>query len=190
MTQITAVIVHGTGGFPERNWFPWLKSELIARGIEASVPKFPTPEGQSLSSWRDTFASEVGVVTADTILIGHSIGAAFVLNLLNKSDTPVKAVFLVAGFIGSLGQPQFDTLNESFLHEEFDWEKIRKNSGKFFVYAGDNDPYVESEKGIELAKLLKTDLIVIPNGGHLNQDSGFKEFPKLLEDLERENLCN
>ena len=185
MGNLSAVIIHGTGGYPERNWFPWLKTRLIARGIEATVPKFRTPEGQSLSSWRDTFASEVGVVTSETILVGHSIGAAFVLNLLNKADTPAKAVFLVAGFIGSLGQPQFDTLNESFFREEFDWDKIRKNSGKLFLYAGENDPYVKSEKGIELAKLLKTDLIVIPNGGHLNQDAGFKEFPGLLEDLDR-----
>lgn len=188
MEQMRAVIVHGTGGYPERNWFPWLKTELTARRIKTTVPKFPTPEGQSLSSWRETFVNEVGGVTSDTILVGHSIGAAFVLNLLNKSDSPAKAVFFVAGFIGSLGQPQFDSLNESFFSEEFDWERIRKNSGKLFVYAGDNDPYVKSEKGIELAKLLKTELIVIPNGGHLNQDAGFKEFPRLLEDLESEIL--
>lgn len=29
------------------------------------------------------------------------------------------------------------------------------------------------------------ELIVIPNGGHLNQDSGFTSFPRLLLDLDR-----
>ena len=184
MKNHKAAIIHGTGGHPERNWFPWLKEELVNRNIETIVPKFPTPEGQSLTSWRETFLNEVGPISPDLILFGHSIGAAFVLNLLHRSDTPAKAVFLVAGFLGKLDKPEFDTLNESFFAEEFDWEKIRNNAKKIFIYAGDNDPYVPLEKGSELAKCLKAELVIIPNGGHLNQDSGFKEFPRLIEDLE------
>lgn len=51
----TAFIIHGVGGHPEENWFPWLKKELEKIGYRVFVPKFPTPEGQTLTNWLKTF---------------------------------------------------------------------------------------------------------------------------------------
>lgn len=48
---MNAFIFHGAGGHPEENWFPWLKRELEAKGLEVFVPKFPTPEGEGLEAW-------------------------------------------------------------------------------------------------------------------------------------------
>ncbi len=184
MTQsTTALIVHGTGGSPAIHWFPWLKGELERRGIPTAIPQFPTTEGQSLDAWRKTFAAEIGALSAGHLLFGHSIGAGFVLNLLNRAASPVRGTFLVAGFLGAIGNPDYDPLNATFFSEELDWPTIRRNAGTCFVYAGDNDPYVALDKGVELAERLETELIVIPNGGHLNSHSGFTEFPRLLEDL-------
>ena len=39
----TAIIIHGTEGYPEENWFPWLKSELEIIGYQTFVPQFPSP---------------------------------------------------------------------------------------------------------------------------------------------------
>ena len=36
-------IFHGTEGYPEENWFPWLKEKLEAKGYKVFVPQFPTP---------------------------------------------------------------------------------------------------------------------------------------------------
>jgi predicted alpha/beta hydrolase family esterase len=41
-------IIHGSYGNPDENWFPWLKKELEQEGHKVFVPKFPTPEDQSL----------------------------------------------------------------------------------------------------------------------------------------------
>lgn len=90
-------ILHGTKGTPEANWFPWLASKLENLGHEVIVPRFPTPENQSLIVWRDVFVQSFGQLTKDTILIGHSIGAVFSLRLLEMSTCQIAATLLVAG---------------------------------------------------------------------------------------------
>ena len=45
------IIIHGTNGHPEKNWFPWLKNELDKLGHTVYIPQFPTPDGQNLANW-------------------------------------------------------------------------------------------------------------------------------------------
>ncbi|MBI4406684.1 serine hydrolase family protein [Candidatus Micrarchaeota archaeon] len=181
-------IIHCTGGSPKSNWFPWLKSELEKLGHEVFVPTFPTPEGQSLSNWMDVFEVYTNKVDKNSILVGHSIGPAFLLNVLEKANVTVKACFFVSGFIGSLGLPQYDGINYTFTEKNFNWDKIRSNCKKFYIFHGDNDPLVPLSKANELAEKLNAELVVIKNGGHLNQGSGFLQFPQLLKEIKRELL--
>lgn len=67
-----AFIFHGTAGSPEGNWFPWAKRELEALGIPTTVPRFPTPEGESLEAWLEIVAEQKEKIGPDTLLIGHS----------------------------------------------------------------------------------------------------------------------
>jgi hypothetical protein len=179
-----AVIVHGSYGSPDENWFPWLASELRKIDCRVVVPKLPTPEGQSLQRWRDAFAVGVGPLNSDTILIGHSLGAGFILNLLEDSPTPVRGTFLVSGFLDKLGLDAFDRINESFVCRTFAWDHIRGNAGVVHVYNSDDDPYVPLEKGRELAKHFNIELTVLHNAGHVNAKAGFTTFPQLLKDIE------
>ena len=179
------IIAHGTGGSPSINWFPWLSQELHTLGQTVITPKFPTPEGQSLESWLKTFEASFGFsnINDDCIVIGHSIGAAFVLRLLEQTKTPVKASFLVASFIQELGLPEYDILNKSFIAGSFDWETIKEHSHNFFVYHADNDPYVPLNCGQTVASALNIPLTLIPNGGHLNAESGYTQFPEILSSI-------
>ncbi len=177
------VIIHGSSGNPEENWFPWLATEVKKLGHDAIVPRFPTPEGQNLVNWSATFKQQVGTVSETMIMVGHSLAPGFILNLLEKSDVAVKGTFLVSGFLGTLGLDAFDPINESFVCGDFDWERIRRTAGEVHVYNSNNDPYVPLEKGNELAEHLGVELTVIEHGGHINADAGFRSFPRLLEDL-------
>jgi predicted alpha/beta hydrolase family esterase len=178
-----AVIVHGTYGRPSGNWFGWLKNELVSRGYEVTSPRFPTPEGQSLDSWLAVWRDEVDGAKLDerTLLFGHSLGVAFVLSVLElEIPQPVAGAFLVAGFTGKLGLPDFDPINESFVCRQFDWARIKKNAHAFYVVSSDNDQYVPLERGQLIAAELGVPLAVVPGGGHLNAASGHTTFPLLL----------
>lgn len=177
------IIIHGTGGSPERNWFPWLAAELRKRGHTAKVPRMPTPQGQSLEGWFTAFAEVVGDCTSDTVLIGHSLGAAFILRLLERLSTPIRGSLFVAGFLGELGLPEFDTLNASFVRSPFRWGEIRRNRGFARVYHGDDDPYVPLSQAQELSREIGAALVQIPGGRHLNAEGGYTKFELLLNDL-------
>lgn len=176
------IIIHGVYSNPEENWFPWLKGKLEVMGYEAIVPKFPTPLDQSLDSWTRVFSQYENKINEETVLVGHSLGAAFILNYLEKTGKKIKAAILVAGFHKLLGS-QYDELNKTFVGKEFNWDKIKSNCGKFFIFASDNDEYIQSEIGEELAKNLNAQFNLIHGGGHLNKKAGYGEFPLLLEKI-------
>jgi predicted alpha/beta hydrolase family esterase len=177
------VIIHGTGGKPDGNWFPWLRTELAAQGYEAIAPTFPTIEGQTLENWRKAFHEQVGPVSANLILIGHSIGAGFILNLLETASQPVLGSFFVAGFIGKIGLPEYDALNASFVCRNFNWQAIRKNLGYACILHSDKDLYVDISKAEELSQQLQVPVTLVPGAGHFNYESGYYTFPLLLEQL-------
>ena len=157
MTNI--IVIHGSYGNPNENWFPWLKSELEKLKCDVFVPKFPTPENQSLESWRNVFEEYRQHINENTILIGHSLGPAFLLDLLESLDKPVKSAFFISGFLGLLGSSDFDKINKTFTDRNFNWEKIKQNCKKFYIYHSDNDPYVPIKKATELAEKLDSAVI-------------------------------
>jgi uncharacterized protein len=177
------VIIHGSYGNPGENWFPWLSEEIVKLGHAALVPEFPTPDAQSLDTWKSAFKEQVGELTRDMILVGHSLGPGFILSLLEDSTSSITGTFLVSGFLGELGNDDFDSINKTFVCREFDWDRIKQNAGEVYLYNSDNDPYVPLSKGEELSKKFGVPLTIIKNGGHINASAGFQSFPKLLEDI-------
>jgi predicted alpha/beta hydrolase family esterase len=181
--EVTVVIVHGTYGHPGENWFPWLARTARAAGRRVYVPRLPTPANQSLASWQAAFAEQVGALSKNVILVGHSLGVAFVLRLIEAGGNSVCGAALVSGFVGPLGIERFDRLNASFFARGFDWLAIRSRIDWCRLYHGDDDPYVPLSRGIEVAKALAAEMTVVPSGGHLNHAAGFDRFDVLWSDL-------
>ena len=184
MTSI--FIFHGTGGYPEENWFPWLKQELEKLDCNAIVPKFPTPENQSLESWLKILNNSKQFFTEDTILVGHSLGGAFLLRVIERSNVNFKAAFIVAAPIGISPIKNYESDRLFLGNFEFDWKKIKSHCRKFFVFYSDNDSYVSLGNGEKLAKHLNAGLTFIPNSGHFNKSAGYTKFDLLLEKIKKE----
>jgi uncharacterized protein len=178
MTNI--FIFHGTEGYPEENWFPWIKEQLPDHNV--IIPQFPTPENQTLDAWFEVFNKCKEHFTEDTILIGHSLGGSFLLRVLEQSKIKIKAAFTISAPIGVLPIRNYET-DELFIKNPFNWEKIKSNCKNFFVFHSDNDPYVCLGNGKEIANRLGIELTMIPNSGHFNTPAGYSKFPQLLEKI-------
>lgn len=99
----TVFIFHGSYGSPEENWIPWLKKELERIGVKVYVPKFPTPKNQSFTNWLKVFEKYEKYLDCNSIVVGHSLGVAFLFSILEKIKTPICSAFLVSGFVDLLG---------------------------------------------------------------------------------------
>lgn len=183
MSNIKAVIIHGAFRNPTTDWFPWLKTELEKLNIETFAPVFPTPDNQSLDNWLKVFDSYYNKLDHNCILIGHSIGAGFILNILERIKTPIKAVFLVSAFDKLLNNPIVDDINKTFVDKEFDWDKIKNNSKSIYMLSGTEDKYITMDIFQNLASKLNANHTIIEKGGHLNATSGYTEFPLLLDKI-------
>lgn len=175
-------IFYGVEGSPNENWFPWLRDELEKLSdFRVFIPEFPTPEGQNLENWMQTMGKYKDFLNEDAILIGHSLGGLFALSILEKHV--VKAGIFVASFPGLPGN-KFDDGMMTFA-QDFDWQKIRLNAEKFFVFHGDDNPYVKIEVGEKLARNLGVDVTLVKGAGHFNGSAGYTEFPLLLSVLRK-----
>jgi predicted alpha/beta hydrolase family esterase len=173
-------IFHGVGGFPEENWFPWLKNKLESLGHRVFVPQFPTPENQSLESWLKVLEQYDNYLTNDAILIGHSLGAPFALNVIEQK--PVKAAFLVSGFVGK-AENEFDKGMKTFAQRDFNWTQIKSNCKFFKIYHADNDPYLSLDKAERISKNLGVEITIVKGAGHFNSSSGYNTFDLLFEEI-------
>lgn len=177
-------IFHGTEGYPEENWFPWIKAELEKLGCKIFVPQFPSPPvvPAKISEWFDVLKSYEQYINEDTILIGHSLGGIFTLRILEKLNHSVRAAVFVGTPIGVRPILNYDR-DSSFSGFEFDWNNIKTKAKNFIVFQSDTDPYVGLANGEELAKDLGVKLTFVPNAGHFNKKAGYTSFEDLLKKI-------
>lgn len=199
MSEPVVVLIHGTEGTPQSNWLPWLAGELTSRNIKTIRPALPTPDGQTLANWRKEYhrtmdeastARDNPISPAQTILVGHSIGAPFVLRLAEEvglgNPMPYRAVIGVCPFAEQLGLEQFDPLNQSFVTPAWDWNAVCNGAREFLFLASSDDPFVSLSHARNVQEAVGCGTLeVVEKGGHLTSDSGFKEFPALLEKILR-----
>lgn len=180
-----AIILHGTDGSPEINWFPWLSKELSLRGYQVWCPLLPDNHTPNRATYND-FLFDAGWDFTNNLVVGHSSGAVSVLNLLMDPRCPkIAQAILVGAWAGGLPNgydtdtKQFDKL---FPTDGFDFELIKHKVNKLDFVHGDDDPYCPLEQAVYLSTQLGASLTVINEGHHLG--SKFSELPKLLELLE------
>jgi len=202
------LIMHGSFGSPEENWFRWLESQLLAKGHKVILKPFPVDDWnqleahgkenldsfvpkQNLSAWEHVFKDNILTLvnSEPTYFIGHSLAPIFMLHMLQKYDFKLAGAIFVAPFFDIPDRPaiwQFYPVNKTFYSYDFDFAKIKSQiTGKSYVIYGDNDQYVPATEPPLFAQKLGSKTIVVPGGKHCG--SNFKEFPLVFE-LSQKNL--
>jgi predicted alpha/beta hydrolase family esterase len=182
-----AIIIHGTGNDWTGNWIPWVKAQLEKRGYTVYAPSLPDSDFPNAQKWiqfiKDNLPFEID---ADTILVGHSAGAALIPQLLQElpNGTKIKKAILVSGFHTDLG---WDKLKD-IQNIDVDYDKVKHMASEFTLIYSDNDPYVPTNEAEWLAEKLSGKLKMIKGQGHFNLEASpkYKEFPKLLATILRE----
>ncbi len=182
-----AIILHGTDGKPDSNWFMWLKSLLESQGYEVQIPHLPNNHTPNMLVYNDLILNS-GWDLTDGIVVGHSSGAVSVLNLLMDDRCPViKAACMVgvwAHMTGTdLATEQFKDL---FSPQGFDFSKIKPKAKHFLYVHGSDDPYCPIEQAKWLADQTGGDFVTVQGGKHLGANRS--ELPELQTLLQKKGL--
>lgn len=195
------LIMHGSYGSPEENWFRWLERKLILDGHTVILEQFPCdnwdeinaigPEkisaytpNESLNSWEAFFVANIlqKIQKTPTVFVGHSIAPIFMLHMLQKFDFHLERAIFVSPFFDIPDRPeiwQFFPVNKTFYSYQFNFEKIKKQIGTSFVIYGDDDPYVPPSEPPLFAEKLHGKIHIVQGGKHCG--SNFKEFPLVYD---------
>ena len=175
------IIIHGSFGSKDGNWFPWLKKELESRNQIVDVPQMPIGVGnQNFNNWAKVLDNLD--INENTTIIAHSIAPVFVCKYLIEKKIRVKKLIFVCGFNNYLGiDPEYDSVNEPMFVDKL--EEVKKYCNNIICFYSDNDPYVKFEVEKEFADSIANKQYIIKDGGHINSESGYTEFKDILNVL-------
>lgn len=179
------VIIHGSFSSPFSNWIPYLRDEIEKRGNQVYTPDFPSGVGmQNYSNWEELLLNyvDVGLINENTVIFAHSIAPVFIAKFLINNNIKVKRLVFVCGFNNYLGiNEEYDAVNESMYLDSL--SDVKEFCDDIICFYSKNDPYVKYEVEKEFADTVANKQVVIDEGGHLNAESGYTQFPELLEYL-------
>ena len=175
------IIIHGSFGSNTGNWFPWLKGKLEEQGKVVTVPQMPVGVGiQNYDSWSKVL--DELEINENTTIIAHSIAPVFVCKYLTNNKIKVKKLIFVSGFNNYLGiNEDYDAVNEPMYFNTL--EDIKNYCNNIVCFYSDNDPYVSYDVEKSFADTISNKQYVIPNGGHINAETGYIEFNEILKEL-------
>lgn len=179
------LLIHGSFGSPFVNWLPWLRKEIENRNLEVYTPDFPTGVGyQNYENWSNILKIylDAGILNENTTIFAHSIAPIFICKFLVDNKIKVKKLVFVCGFNNYLGiDDDYDAVNKSMYFNNL--SDVRNYCNDIVCFYTDNDPYVKYDAEKEFADTITENQVMISGGGHLNSESGYIEFPQLLEYL-------
>lgn len=188
--KLNCIIIHGCPSDKEKamnpetrtydkHWIPWVKKELMQRGIKTETPSMPNPWDPNYESFKNEF--EKYLINEDTILIGHSCGCAFLVRWLGESKQKIKKLILVAPW--KIPQEERNGTDIDFYVYPID-ETIKSRIDEITMFTSNNEAE-DGKKGLIMYhdKLGGKIMNLKDRGHYILKHMGTEEFPELLEEV-------
>lgn len=185
----TALILHGKpskeGYYDPRrdsqsneHWIPWLQHELIIRDTLTQTPEWPKPYAPDYKAWCALF--DQFKVDKDTILIGHSCGAGFLVRWLSENKVKTGKVILIAPWLNPLGTKE----DKKFFDFKIDPKLITRTNGVVIFHSDNDHPGIPESVAILREKIPGIKYKEFHNYGHFcYNDMKTRKFPELLKEV-------
>ena len=172
------LILPGNGCSPiaQSNWYTNLATSLNALPhYDAIAPEMPDADAAHRAIWLPFILSLHP--TPSTIVVGHSSGAEAAMRL--AETTKLKGLVLVSACVTDLGDA--GERESGWYEGEWQWERIRANTGWIVQLHGLDDRLVPIAEGRQVAAALHSELIEQKKVGHYLRST----LPFLVEVLEK-----
>ena len=158
-------------------WSDSLRQDLGSR-FDVLLPKMPNPMNAKYDEWKTLFKKIASLLDNNVILIGHSLGAIFLVKYLSENNFPKKilATLLVSPPYDDEGMEE--SLADFILPKNL--SKFNKQGSKIFIYQSKDDKVVPHSHLEKYKKALPNAIIrEFKKRGHFNQP----KFPELIKDI-------
>lgn len=159
------------------HWIPWLQGQLLKHNIPAATPEVPNSFDRIWAIWnKEVERFDIG---PETILVGHSTGAGFIIKYLSiHKDLSVNKVVLVAPWL----DPYKEHTRNFFDDFEIDPNFVNRTKETFVLYSDNDQDSVQETVRIVREKAKGVQYKEFHNYGHFCYgDLKSDKFPELLE---------
>lgn len=179
-------IIHGWGGNPNKDWLPWVVSQLKNMGYEVNAPFMPDTDNPKIKPWVDKLKEIVGRPQESDILIGHSIGCQTILRFLEGLETGLKVdkIIMVAPWftLTNLGDDEAWKIADPWLRTPINLSQVLSKTTSITAIFSDNDSWVPLKANeTRFKETLNPKIIILNNKGHFSQEEGITKLPEILD---------
>lgn len=170
------LIIPGWGGSDDPHWQAWLASELAKDYGCVNFFKFSNFEYPQLDTWSNELLDAIDEFKPN-VIVCHSLANTLWFHLCNEKKLKgVEELFLVAPPSMSCDIPEL---------KSFFPIKTPKTiyASRAILVSSTNDPYMSIDEAKKVQSELGIEMKILENAGHINDDSGFGEWPWILEQI-------
>ena len=187
-----AIILHGSPdkeqcedpNFPSTSnyyWLPWAQKQLALKGIPANTPEVPDAWRAHYPVWKEAF--EHYEVTPETILIGHSCGAGFIVRWLSENkEIKTDKVILVAPWLDPEGGDPGNTESLDFFNFKIDPNLTDRTKGLVIINSDNDMKTIQTSVKKLLKEVKNIKYVELHNRKHFFDKSALT-FPELIEEV-------